>query len=1004
MAAIRRYTAVLTFLSLLGAADCWAQSSRQGPSSGGSSFGDTLRDMRDSLFGSPGNRQNDEQSQYDQPYQEQRAGGMNGGNAGRNRPTRDARGMQSGGSMQGNRPQASGMPQRGQQNSYSGPRESSWKDRWFGGAFADDQSEGPQYGNRPQQGMPSGARMSSNRNAVRNDGYAGDGMSGNRRPSRGEYDSENSEEYFSGNGGEVGSTNRPRTAHQQRTQPRRDASPAFDPTEAESSEDGMNYAPPRVAAAPRRATLAPRVTGQREDSDWHNADEFDNELPPRTARARPSTAERRAPPVDVVRDEVPTVKRPASSRRTAQPNYRPGTIADAPEVAAAARSDESAEEDTAEAVAPRTARRSAVAENRGPVARGPAADTELSMDEEPAPIRSGRRARPMQPVAEQDDAQTSELADSDAQRSKPSPGTAQPAPRIASSALPHSLAGGPQDFVVSNRSPVLQVETAGPRRMMVGKAATYKVSINNAAEVAAEDVTVMVSIPAWADVLSKRATTGDAHESAVSSEGALEWTIPVLGARRHEELALEIVARENRSFELAVQWNYKPVATQTQVEVQEPKLEVAVDGPDEVSYGEKTIYKLSFSNPGTADAEQVVVRLLPLGPGEKAVDSHTIGRVAAGATKVVEVELIARQEGDLKIKVEAEAEGGLKAAASQDIRVLRAGLHVAVEAPKFRYTGAVVNYEIKVSNPGTETARDVQVTAQLPKGAKFVSCSDGGKRGATSDVVAWKLDFLKPREDRNLTVKCIVEQPGSNHVHVAATAAGELTHSTSLTTQVEPVADLVLQVNDPQGAVPAGDTVIYELIVKNRGAKTAEDVEVLAAFSDGVEPVPAAEGEYAVEDGKVIFPAIAKLLGGQEHSFKIKARALVGGNHLIRAEVHCQELDISLAAEETTRFYGEASDGEAPAAKQPAADDAADAPVESSTEAETSESPEQVDAPAARYSQTPAPAVVSEEEPALLETAAPAAVAPPAAIEARTARKSAAPKATSKASADKPAR
>ena len=99
------------------------------------------------------------------------------------------------------------------------------------------------------------------------------------------------------------------------------------------------------------------------------------------------------------------------------------------------------------------------------------------------------------------------------------------------------------EFVVTNSSPILQVATSGPRKLMVGKSAFYKVSIHNSADVPAEGLTVTVNVPVWAEVLSRRATTGDAQE-AFDSHGAMQWNIPVLAARRREELTLEIVARD----------------------------------------------------------------------------------------------------------------------------------------------------------------------------------------------------------------------------------------------------------------------------------------------------------------------------------------------------------------------------------------------------------------------------------------------------------------------------
>ena len=56
-------------------------------------------------------------------------------------------------------------------------------------------------------------------------------------------------------------------------------------------------------------------------------------------------------------------------------------------------------------------------------------------------------------------------------------------------------------------------------------------------------------------------------------------------------------------------------------------------------------------------------------------------------------------------------------------------------------------------------------------------------------------------------------------------------------TKVESLADLKLVVNDPQGPIQVGEETTYEICISNRGTKAATEVQVLAQFSEGIEPV-----------------------------------------------------------------------------------------------------------------------------------------------------------------------
>ena len=119
------------------------------------------------------------------------------------------------------------------------------------------------------------------------------------------------------------------------------------------------------------------------------------------------------------------------------------------------------------------------------------------------------------------------------------------------------------------------------------------------------------------------------------------------------------------------------------------------------------------------------------------------------------------------------------------------------------------------------------------------------------------------------------------------------------------MADLRLEVKDPERPVPVGEEAIYELRIRNRGTKTAENVEVMAYFSAGIEPTNAEGQPNRVSPGQVVFDPIPAVAPAAEVVLRVRARADTIGNHLFRAEVHCKSLGTRLVREETTHFYQE---------------------------------------------------------------------------------------------------
>jgi uncharacterized repeat protein (TIGR01451 family) len=479
-----------------------------------------------------------------------------------------------------------------------------------------------------------------------------------------------------------------------------------------------------------------------------------------------------------------------------------------------------------------------------------------------------------------------------------------------------AVANGKSNVLFTRQSPILGVETVGPRSITIGKEATYTVTVANSGDAAAQDVKVSVRIPPWTEVVGTTATNGSAEAAADAANESLAWNISRLEANTKEELSLRLVPRESRPFDLAVQCTCSPIVSQAMVEVKEPKLAMSVTGPEEILFGDSKVYKMSISNPGTGEAENVVLFLSPVDGAERSPTRHEIGNIAAGENKLVEVELTARQTGKLAIKGAATADGNLRSETAQEILVRRAGLKVATEGPETKFAGTVATFNIVVTNPGNATAEGIQLAALLPAGAKYVS-SSGGHYVAEQNKVIWTAPSLRSGGEQDFDLKCVLNSPGANRLQVVALAASDLSDSAALNTNVEALADLKLEVSDPTGPMAVGEDVVYEVRIRNRGTKAAENVAVNGFFSGGIEPLSAQGGQYQMAAGQVTFKPVSAIAPGGEVVLKIQARAEQPGNHIFRAEVNCASVGMKLAAEETTLFYGETNGRSARVATKP---------------------------------------------------------------------------------------
>ncbi len=479
--------------------------------------------------------------------------------------------------------------------------------------------------------------------------------------------------------------------------------------------------------------------------------------------------------------------------------------------------------------------------------------------------------------------------------------------RIASKPVTSRRIGGtpgvarrPSDAVVSSTGPLVRIDTQGPPAISVGEEATFVVTLANLGESEAKEVTVRVAIPEGVQLSSTDTKVGTAvpRQDADATQRVV-WTIERLPGRSEQQLSLKVVPTVNRPFELAVDWVMSPISAATRIEVQQPLLQMALNGPTEIDYGETKVFSIVLSNPGTGDAKGLAVELT-LGSGS--ADTLKVGVLAAGDSKTFDVEVTARDSGSMQITANATGDNKLQAQASQALTVLRATLEVAASGPAQQFSGAVATYQVKVVNTGTAVAKSVQAAARLPRGVKYLKGLENVKQ--LPEALAWSVGDLPPGGEQIYQFQCQLTADGDQLLRFGARTGGGIESSGEVLTKVESVADLKLTVNDPKGPIPVGEEVTYEVLITNRGTKAAAGVSVLAQFSEGVEPVSADGAKSETMPGQVQFRPLAQIAPNETVKLQIKAKASSGGNHLFRAEVKCPDPETKLVAEQTTRYYG----------------------------------------------------------------------------------------------------
>jgi uncharacterized repeat protein (TIGR01451 family) len=481
--------------------------------------------------------------------------------------------------------------------------------------------------------------------------------------------------------------------------------------------------------------------------------------------------------------------------------------------------------------------------------------------------------------------------------SLPRPAATTPPTAVAARPAPRSI----QDLTVSGRSPALRVDLAGPQAVTAGKPATYTISLANESDSPAEDVIVRLALPGSVSVTGSQPSSGDASIQPDSQGAArLVWNIPRVPARSHEQLRLSLVTSEGDAAELGLEWTCRPMATKASISVKQPKLEMSLAGPADMTFGDVKTFTLSVSNPGTGDAERVIVSVASGGAPPQQIE---VGSIPAGYKKELAIEVVASQPGEMELRAAATGEGGLTAETSGKIVVRKAEVQLSVQGPPLKFAGSEAVYSVIVANSGTAAADNVQLALALPPGAKFAGGIDGA--AVSGGHLKWKVTSLPAGAERTCDVRLVLASPGINRLVVQAQAGsgGAITAQTE--TQVEAVADLKLVVNDPSGPLPVDDDAIYEVNIVNRGSQAAQRVRIVMQFASGVEPVSFEGCQARIVPGQVVCQPLNQLGAGEQVTLRVKAKAQQAGTHQFRVEVTAADGESRLVSEGTTRFFAD---------------------------------------------------------------------------------------------------
>jgi uncharacterized repeat protein (TIGR01451 family) len=451
------------------------------------------------------------------------------------------------------------------------------------------------------------------------------------------------------------------------------------------------------------------------------------------------------------------------------------------------------------------------------------------------------------------------------------------------------------------QKPMLEIQKFAPGEIQVGKPAKFVVRVRNAGDQTAHDVAIQDVVPQGTKLVS---TTPDAQNAG----GQLLWDLGKLSPGEDRTVEMQLMPTSEGEIGSVATVHFSSQAS-VKTKCTMPQLAIRMTAPAKVMVGQEQRVKIELRNPGSGDATGVMLlNNVPQNVKHAAGNAleFEIGTLKAGETRELELVLMAEKAGKTVNVLSARADGNLQVQQQVEFEVIAPGLTVDVAGPERRYLERPATYEVRVDNPGTAPAHNVQIVTKLPKGLRFVRANNKGEYDASTHAVYWSLAELPEGEHGVVELVAMPIEAGPQTLEVESRAGEGLSDQTQRQIMIDGLAAIMFEVKDLEDPIEVGGETGYEIRVVNQGTKAATNVQVSISLPPGLQLI-SAEGEtqHSEQAGAIAFEPLGQLAPKADTVFRVRAQGTTAGDQRVMVQVNTDDLAQPIRREESTRVFGD---------------------------------------------------------------------------------------------------
>lgn len=386
------------------------------------------------------------------------------------------------------------------------------------------------------------------------------------------------------------------------------------------------------------------------------------------------------------------------------------------------------------------------------------------------------------------------------------------------------------------------------------------------------------------------------------TNGRLEFDAIRLAAQGQTFIELEVVPTRKAPMNIGTQLLYTN-ENQIAIAVREPALDVQVDGPKELILGHAKEYVITVTNQGDGIANDLrFTSEFPEGLQKLRASNTVIPQLAPGQQARISVTAQSLSSGEKNVKFQLASTELEPINRQTSVTVLQPELELTATGPSVNFLRREGVYRIEIANPGRVDCNDVQVQLAIPDEMNVSTISREADYHEATRKLTWSFPEIAAGKTEVIQLKAQFASEGQHSCGIEVRSNQTVAKEFRLNTMVATRADVSINLSNNSGPVQLGTSAAFEVVVENKGSRSAEHVEVEISLPAAL--TPSANEGYEINqiDNSIKF-LVGEVDAGKKKVFRFEAVGSVQGEHVVRSQLSVAGSERKIIAEDSVYVF-----------------------------------------------------------------------------------------------------